>query len=162
MPDCAVPRMNQTPTRQRPPVFVIVACVLSAVVFGFICWNSTLRSDAEPTTRDYSFLLLYQCLSLISYLAALWFFTRLSNFRGTEIIVVLFLISIFGTILPYVATSVQIWATHQLELGWFLRQSAVAWLLLNVGMLVMMAVTASVGFLLTLPFRHTTRNIAGI
>lgn len=154
--------MTQTSTRQRPPVFVIVACVLSAVVFGFICWNSTLRSDAEPTMRDYLFLLLYQCLSLISYLAALWFFGRLSNFRGTEIIVVLFLISVFGTIVPYVTSSVQIWATHQLELGWFLRQSAVAWLLLNVCMLVMMAVTSTVGFLFTLPFRRATRNVAGI
>ena len=154
--------MNQTSTQQRPPVFVIVSCVLSAVVFGFICWNSTLRSDAEPTTRDYLFLLLYQCLSLISYLGVLWFFARLSNFRGTEIIVVLFLISVFGTIVPYVASSVQIWANHQLELGWFLRQSAVAGLLFNVGMLVMMAVTSTVGFLFTLPFRRATRNVAGI
>jgi hypothetical protein len=154
--------MTQTSTQQRPPVFVVVACVLSAVVFGFICWNSTLRSDAEPTTRDYLFQVLYQCLSLISYLALLWFFGRLSSFRGTEIIVVLFLISVFGTIVPYVASSVQIWANHQLELGWFLRQSAVAWLLLNVGMLVMMALTSTVGFLLTLPFRRATRNVAGI
>jgi hypothetical protein len=154
--------MNQSSTQRRPPVFVIVSCFLSAVVFGFICWNSTLRSDAEPTTRDYLFLLLYQCLSLISYLGALWFFARLSSFRGTEIIVVLFLISVFGTIVPYVASSVQIWANHQLELGWFLRQSAVAWLLFNVGMLVMMAVTSTVGFLLTLPFRNATRNVAGI
>jgi hypothetical protein len=49
-----------------------------------------------------------------------------------------------------------------LELGWFLRQSAVAWLLFNVGMLVMMAVTSTVGFLLTLPFRNATSNVAGI
>jgi uncharacterized membrane protein len=153
--------MTHTSTRQRPPVFVIVACVLSAVVFGFICWNSTLRSDAEPTTRDYLFLLLYQCLSLISYLVTLWYFGRLSDFHGTETIVVLFLISVFGTIVPFVASSVQIWTTHQLELGSFLRQSAVAWLLLNVVMLVMMAVTSTVGFLLTLPFRNGARNVAG-
>jgi|GEM_PF-2520055 len=154
--------MTQTSTRQRPPVFVIVACVLSAVASGFICWNSTLRSDAEPTGQEYLFLLLYQCVSLISYMSVLWFFGRLSNFRGTEIIVVLFLISVFGTVVPYIASSVQIWVNHQLELGWFLRQSAVAWLLLNVGMLVMMAVTSAVGFLVTLPFRQTTRGVAGI
>jgi len=152
--------MGQTFTKQRPPVYVILACVLSALVFGFICWNSTLRSDAEPTTRDYLFLLLYQSLSLISYLATLWFFGRLSNFHGTEIIVVLFLISVFGTIVPYIASGVQIWTTYQLELGWFLRQSAVAWLLLNAGMLVIMAVTSTVGFLLTLPFRIGARNVA--
>src|SRR5438067_2385587 len=105
MPDCAVPRMNRTSTGQHPPVFVIVSCVLSAVMFGFICWNSTLRSNAEPTTRDYLFLFLYQFLALISYLAALWCFGRLSHFRGTEIIVVLFLISVFGTVIPYVASS---------------------------------------------------------
>jgi len=95
-------------------------------------------------------------------MSVLWFFGRLSNFRGTEIIVVLFLISVFGTVVPYIASSVQIWVNHQLELGWFLRQSAVAWLLLNVGMLVMMAVTSAVGFLVTLPFRQTTRGVAGI
>ena len=154
--------MTRTSTQKRPPVFFVVACVLSAVVFGFICWNSTLRSDAQPTTRDYLFLLLYLCLSLISYLVALWFFGRLSNFRGTEIIVALFLISVFGTVVPYVASSVQILANHHLELGSFLRQSALAWLLLNVGMLVMMAVTSAVGFLVTLPFRHATCNVAGI
>ena len=162
MPYSQYRHMARTSTHQRPPLFVIVACVLSAAVFGFICWNSTLRSNAEPTTRDYLFLLLYQLLSLISFLAALWYFGRLSDFRGTEILVVLFLISVFGTVVPYVASSVQIWATHQLELGSFLRQLAVAWLLLNVGMLVTMAVTSTVGFLLTLPFRHPTRNVAGI
>src|SRR5437764_504822 len=130
MPYSQYRHMARTSTHQRPPLFVIVACVLSAAVFGFICWNSTLRSNAEPTTRDYLFLLLYQLLSLISFLAALWYFGRLSDFRGTEILVVLFLISVFGTVVPYVASSVQIWATHQLELGSFLRQSAVAWLLL--------------------------------
>jgi hypothetical protein len=162
MSDIAVPGMIESPKQKRPPLFVIVACVVCSIAFGFICWNSTLRSDADPTTRDYLFLLLYQYLSLISYLAVLWFFRRLSNFRGSETIVVLFLISVLGTVVPYVVSSVQIWANHQLQLGWFLRQSVVAWLLMNVAMLALMAVTSMVGFLLTLPFRHQARHVADI
>jgi hypothetical protein len=162
MSDIAEPLMNELPKQKRPPLFVIVACIVCSIAFGFLCWNSTLSSDAEPTTRDYLFLLLYQCLSLVSYLAALWYFGRLSNFRGTEVIVVLFLISVSGSVVPYVASSVQLWANHQLEIGWFLRQSIVAWLLMNVAMLALMAVTSMVGFLLTLPFRHQTRHVADI
>ena len=154
--------MTRITKQNRPPLFVIVACVLCALAFGYICWNSTLRSDAEPIGRDYLFLLLYECVSLFSYLGALWFFARLSHFRGTEIVVVLFFISVLGTVIPYVASSVQIWVNNQLDLGWFLRQSAVAWLLLSGGMLVLMAVTSTVGFLLTLPFRQPTRPVAGI
>ena len=114
-PDIAAPTVTETSKQKHQPMFVIVACVFCAIAFAFTCWNQTLRSDAEPNTRDYWFLLLYQGLSLISYLSVLWFFGRLSNFRGTEIIVALFLISVFGTIVPYVASSVQIWANHQLE-----------------------------------------------
>ena len=162
MPDIAAQVMTEMATHKRPPVFVIVACVICAIAFGFLCWNSTLRSDAEPTTQDYLFLLLYQCLSFVSYLSALCFFRRLSDFRGTAIIPALFFISVFGTIIPYAASSIQIWANHQLELGWFLRQSVVAWLLMNIGMLLVMAFTSMVGFLLELPFRHQTRNDARI
>ena len=149
-------------TNKRPPLYVIVACVLSAIACGCLCWNFTLRSDAEATTRDYLFLLLYLCLSLMSYLGGLWFFARLSRFQGTEVLVVLFLVSVFGTTAPYVASSAQIWTTHSLELAWFLRQSAVAWVLYNVGMLVFMTVVATVTFIVTLPFRPTTRNVAGV
>jgi len=154
--------MTHTRKHNRPPVFVIVACVVCALTFGGICWNSTLRSDALPTSRDNLFLLFYEGLSLVSYLATLWYFNRLSTFRGTEIIAVLFLISVGGTVAPYVTSSVHIWATNYLELGPFLRKSAMAWLLLNVGMLVLMFVTSTVGFLLTLLFRQTTRGVAGV
>jgi len=148
--------------RKYPPLFVIVACVVCAIALGFTCWNRTLRSDAEPTSRDYWFLLLYQLLSFISYFFALWFFSRLTEFRGTEVIVVLFLISVSGTIVTYVASSIQIWVYHQLELGWFLRQSAIAWLLLNVGMLILMMVSATAGFLLSLPFRRRVHTVGGM
>jgi hypothetical protein len=149
-------------TNNRPPLYVIVACILSAIACGFLCWNFTLRSDAEPTTRDYLFLLVYLCLSLMSYLGGLGLLARLSHFRGTEVIVVLFLISVAGTTVPYVASSVQIWATHSLELASFLRQSAVAWVLYNGGMLGFMTVVATVAFIVTLPFRPATRNVAGV
>ncbi len=149
-------------TTNRPPVYVIAACILGAIACGFLCWNSTLRSDAEPTTHDSLFLLGYQCLSFLSYLGGLWFFSRRSQFSRAEVIVVLFLISTFGTTVTYVASSIQIWATHHLELGWFLRQSSVALLLYNVGLLVIVYSAAIVGFVLTLPFRNGTRNVAGV
>ena len=152
--------MTDIPKENRVPVFVSVACVLCSLTFGLICSNQTLGSDGVATSRDYLFLILYECLSLASYLSALWFFKRLLNFRSTEIVPALFLISVLGTIIPYAASSIQIWVEHQLELGWFLRQSAVAWLLLNVGMMLMMAVTAMVGFLLSLPFLRK-RSVAG-
>jgi len=84
-----------------------------------------------------------------------------SPLRGAEAVVALFFISVLGTIIPYVASSIQIWVSHQLELGLFLRQSAVAWLLLNVVMLLLMAVTSIVAFLSTLPFRNAIRDAAG-
>jgi len=148
--------------RNRAPGFVFVECVVSAIVFGAICWNSTLRSHAEPTTRDYLFLLLYEFLSLVSYIAAFRFFKRLSSFRGSEVLVVLFLISVSGTILPYVASSIQIWAEHSLQLGLFLRQSAVGWLMLNLGIFLLLGVTSVFGFLLTLPFRKRAPKAADI
>src|SRR5262245_45501234 len=154
--------MTQAPnTRKRPPLFAIVACILCAITFGFICWNSTLSSDAQVTTGDYLFLVLYECISLISYLVVLWLFSRISKFRGTEVIGVLFLTSIIGTIVPYVASCIQIWMTHELDLGWFIRHSAVALLLLNIGMLIFMGFTAAVGFVLTLTFRTATSKAIG-
>jgi len=149
-------------TTNRPPVYVIAACILGAIACGFVCWNSTLRSDAEPTTRNFVFLLGYQCLSFLSYLGGLWYFSRRSNFSRAEVIVVLFLISAFGTTVTHVASSIQIWTSHHLEPGWFLRQSSVALLLYIVGMLVVVYVAAIVGFVLTLPFRNGTRNVAGV
>ena len=148
-------------TTNRPPVYVIAACISGAIACGLLCWNSTLKSDAEPTTCDLVFLLAYQCLSFFSYLGGLWFFSRRSNFSKPETIVVLFLISAFGTTVTFVASSVQIWATYHLELGWFLRQSSVALLLYNGGMLVTVYTAAIVGFVVTLPLRRGTRNVAG-
>src|SRR5215831_12777280 len=148
--------MTRTLPRNRPPLFVVIACVLSAIIFGSICWDQTLRSDAATTTGDYLFLILYECLSLISYLALLWYFARLTKFRGGETVIALFLISAGGTGLPYLASSIRIWTKHQSEPGWFLRQSAVAWLILNIGMLIFMFLVAGFGFILTRVFQHQT------
>src|SRR6266446_7824126 len=98
MPDCSGPEMTSVSESKRPPVFVIIACLLCAITIGFLCWNLTSRSDAQTTTpTDYFFFILYECLAVGSYLAALWFFKRLTTFRGTEIIPALFFVSGFGT-----------------------------------------------------------------
>jgi len=153
--------MTQTPTRNRLPLFVIVVSLICAVIYGFVCWNSASKSDAEPTSYDYLFLALYQCLSVMSYLGALWLIGRRSTFRGLETIVVLFLVSIAGPIVPYVASCIEVWTKYQLELGWFLRHAAVAGLLHIGGMLLVMIFTYTTLFLLMLPF-PSARNLAGI
>ncbi len=153
--------VTETREKNPPPEYVVAACVLCAIAGGYLCWNFTLRSDAQLTLRDFSFLLLYECLSLVSYLEALWCFGRISRFKGTEVIVALFFISVFGATVPYVASSVHFWATHSLELGSFVRESAAAWVLYNAGILVFMGVVATVAFLITLA-RQATRNVLGV
>ena len=152
--------MSEASILTRPPLFAIIACTVSALIFGALCWNSTLPSDAEPTTRDNLFLLMYECLSLISYLGTLLYFARISTFRALDAIVTLFLISLFATIIPYVVSSTHIWVTHQLNLRWFLQQAAVAWLIYVALMFTVMTVTSLVVSLMTLPFRDKTRHTA--
>ena len=140
----------------------MVVCLICAVIYGLFCWNSTFKSDAEPAGADYLFLIVYQCLSLLSYLGILWLFARRSTFRGLEPFVVLSIVSVVGTVVPYVASSIQIWLKYRLELGWFLRQSAIAGLLHLGGMWLVTMFIYTTFFLLTWPLRRVTRNLDGI
>jgi hypothetical protein len=58
-------------------------------------------------------------------------------------------VSIVGTTVPYILSSVQIWYRHPLEFDWFIRATATLGVLLNLAMLVMMVVLAGFGFILT-------------
>jgi hypothetical protein len=141
--------MTTAKENRRPPIFAILSCVLCAITIGYLIWNTTLRSDAEPDRSDYLFLFVYVGLSLTSYLAALWFLNRYARLLSAEAIPSLFFVSVFGTTIPYIASAFQIWRQHTLQFDWYVRASVNAWLLLTVVMIAMMAVVAGLGFLCT-------------
>ena len=110
----------------------------------------TLRSDAAETTFDNLFLLFYLLLTLCSYLGALWLASRYCNLSSTEAIPSLGFVSLAGTSVPFIVNSIHIWfISYQPEWRWFIRHSAEAMVILNVGMLFMMTLLAGLGFLVT-------------
>lgn len=161
--------MSEVNQKRLPPVFVILACALCAFTIGLLCWDLTLKSDAKPKPTDNIYFLLYECLAFGSYLAALWFCKRLTTFLDVKIIPALFLISICGTTVPYVVSSLQIWHENKnyLDVAWFIPRVAWRWVVLNVAMLIMMAIIGGAGFLLTwlnvkIAAERRAREIAGI
>ncbi|MDX6613550.1 MAG: hypothetical protein QOD75_2736 [Blastocatellia bacterium] len=141
--------MTAANAKTRPPTFAIIACVMCAITIGSIVWDTSLKSGAETTSGDYDFWLSYVCVSLSSYLGSLWFLHRHSNLLSAEDVPLLMFVSIVGTTVPYILSSVQIWYRHPLEFDWFIRATATLGVLLNLAMLVMMVVLAGFGFILT-------------
>lgn len=117
---------------------------------GFMLWQMTLKSDAVVTTSDQLFLLFYVGLTLGAYLGSLVLANRFINLSSREAIPGLLFVSLVGVSLPFVVNSVHVWfLTYRVDYGWFVRHSLEALVLLNIIMLVVMAVCAAVGFVLT-------------
>ena len=134
---------------------------------GFMLWQMTLKSDAVVTTSDQLFLLFYIGLTLGAYLGSLVLANRFINLSSREAIPGLLFVSLVGVSLPFVVNSVHVWfLTYRVDYGWFVRHSLEALVLLNIIMLVVMALCASVCFIFSkliaaLVRMLTTRDITG-
>ena len=132
----------------RVPRFQFLACIVCALLIGFVLNRMTERSDAAATsTLDSLVLVLYLVLSISCYLGSLWLASRHTNLNSTEAILSLLFVSIAGTSSPFLVNSVHIWfISYQPDWRWFIRSSAEALLLLNLVMVAMMILLAGTGF----------------
>ena len=120
-------------------------------------WRMTIKSDAVITSWDQFIRLGYVVIAAGSYFSALWLASRYFNLYRLEAIPALFLVSITGTSLPFVISTIHIWLTNMLDFAWFAKGSAEAWVLLNLILLTLMAVIAGTGFVVTTLIKAAAR-----
>jgi hypothetical protein len=130
---------------KRIPLYQMIACLGCSMVTGFIMWRMTIKSDAVITSWDQLIRLAYVLIAAGSYFGALWFASRYCNLYRREAIPALLFVSTLGTSLPFVVSTIHIWLTNQLEIAWFAKASAEAWVVVNLIMLALMAFLAGTG-----------------